>query len=149
MVFALEIRACLISHIPQFVKDAALIENTVSIHLSQCLSQSTTPITYDHLQTLLSFYSTRPQSLQEHLPFRMIFTVGQLPVQDFPSAIGPEPHGHQDHHFLPTTLLAFTVTFVELDFCFLTLDRDPNAITLDHRGCFGEMLFPHAMHQGF
>src|SRR5947209_5112844 len=147
VVFPFEISARFVGYIAQFVKDAALIENTVSIHVSQGFSQATTPITYDHLQTLLGSYSTLLHTPQEHFPLGMIFTVGQLPVQDFSSAIGPESHGHQDHDFLPAALMAFALTLVRLDFCLLALNRDPNAVTLDDGWSLGEMLFPHAMHQ--
>ena len=41
VVFPFEISARFVGYIAQFVKDAALIENTVSIHVSQGFSQAT------------------------------------------------------------------------------------------------------------
>src|SRR5205809_440134 len=80
VIFAFEVGTRFVGYITKFVKDAALIENTVSIHFRQGFSQSTAPITYDHLQTLLSSYSTLLKPLQERFPLGMIFTFGQLPV---------------------------------------------------------------------
>ncbi len=78
----------------------------------------------------------------------MIFTFGQLPIQNLSPAVRPEAERHEAHDLFPAALWAFSLTLVELDLSLLALERDPNAVTLDHRWCFWEMLFSHAMNQG-
>ncbi len=143
-----EISARFVSHILSFVKDTALIENTVSVHFDEGFSQSSTAIAYDHLQPLVGSHPAFPEALQERFPFGMIFPFGQLPIENLSPAVGPEAERHEDHDLFPAALWAFSLTLVELDLSLLALDRDPHAVTLDYRWCFWELLFSHAMNQG-
>jgi hypothetical protein len=79
----------------------------------------------------------------------MIFAVGDLPIEDLSSPVWPEAECHQDHDFFSAALMAFPLLCVRLNGFLLVLNGDPNAITLNHRRCFWEMLFVHMMHEWF
>src|SRR6185312_4646810 len=68
---------------------------------------------------------------------------------DLASAIRPKAQCDQNHHVLSATLMALALALVLLDCFFLTLDCDPNAITLNNCWCFWKMIFLHTTHEWF
>src|SRR5947209_20109279 len=73
----------------------------------------------------------------------------KLPIEDFPPAIFPEAQGNQDHDLFAAALLSFALSFVLLDLVCLALDRDPDAIELNHTGRGGKGARTHLLDERF
>jgi hypothetical protein len=63
LLFSFELTASFVSNIAQLMKDTALIQNARAIDLSQRISQSSTSIAHNHLESLLGLHPTVPQSI--------------------------------------------------------------------------------------
>lgn len=145
--FALAFTPHVLTHILHLVKNTALIQNTVSRHESDCFSSTPAPLTYHHLQSLLSGHFTHPQTLQEEFPLRLIFAAGDLPIEDLSSPVWPQAECHQDHDFFSAALMALPLLSVRLNGFILVLNGHPHAIPLNHCRRFWDMLIVHVMHE--
>jgi hypothetical protein len=78
----------------------------------------------------------------------MVFTLGNLPVENFTLAIWPKTQGNQDHDLSSArTLMSPALTLVLLDRRALALDRDLEPIQLNHRRCLSKRLLTQVVHQ--
>src|SRR5438132_6669709 len=92
------------------------------------------PSASHRLQPFFLTHAPFPEPMHKGLPCRLAFPIGHLPIQDLPlaTAIGPEPQGDEQHHFLAGALMPLAPSFVPLDRLCLCLQAQPNAIELHH-----------------
>src|SRR5947209_6126644 len=79
----------------------------------------------------------------------MLFAGSKLPIEDFTPAIFPEAQSNQDHDLFAAALLSVALSFVLLDLLCLALDRDPDAIELNHLGRGGKGAHTHLLDERF
>jgi len=125
--------AHVLAHMQQCVNDAALLRDGCAGDQSECLSSLSTAIASNALQAVFWRTAVFPEPLNQLLLLLMIPTLRDLPIQDLPSAIGPEAKGHQDHLCLAGALVALPRARVGCDLLVCVVDRDPHPIPLENR----------------
>src|SRR5947209_8877006 len=118
------------------MKNAPLINHCRTIDQVQRLTQTSTPITDDRLESLLWGNSSTLELGEETLPFGMSLTVGNLPIYNLLFiCILPKTEGNEDHHPFSFFLMTSAMAFIRANRSSFVLKRQPNTVELyDSRG---------------